>query len=109
MSDAPALPEFRYHPDPVDTGSVAPSDAECARCGEQRGFIYTGPVYAEEDLGDALCPWCIADGSAHESLGATFVDSEAFTADTSDAVIAEICERTPGFSAWQPEEWPSCC
>jgi uncharacterized protein CbrC (UPF0167 family) len=109
MADRSALPQFRYHPDPLDTGSITESDAECARCGEKRGFIYAGPVYADGDFEDALCPWCIADGSAARSLGATFVDSEAFADDTPDAVITEISERTPGFAAWQAEEWPSCC
>ncbi|HUQ83095.1 MAG TPA: CbrC family protein [Gemmatimonadaceae bacterium] len=103
------LPAFRYHPFPVDTGSVTASEATCAVCEEERGFIYAGPVYAEGDFDDTICPWCIADGSAHRSLGATFVDSEAFAVDTPDTVIAEISERTPGYSAWQPEEWPSCC
>lgn len=109
MTDRSALPRFRYHPDPLETGSVVVSDAECVVCGEQRGFIYAGPVYAEGDYDDAICPWCIASGAAHDSLGATFVDSESFTADTPDAVIDEITERTPGFAAWQAEEWPSCC
>ena len=109
MTDRSSLPTFRYHPDPIDTGSVTESDATCVVCGDERGFIYVGPVYAEDDFEDSICPWCVADGSAHESLGATFVDSESFAADTPDAVIAEISERTPGYSAWQAEEWPSCC
>jgi uncharacterized protein CbrC (UPF0167 family) len=109
MPDRSTLPSFRYHPDPIDTGSIAESGATCAVCEEERGFIYAGPVYAEDDFEDAICPWCIADGSAHRSLGATFVDSEAFAADTPDTVVAEITERTPGFAAWQAEEWPSCC
>ena len=75
MPNSSTLPHFRYHPDPVETGSITASDAACTRCGERRGFIYAGPVYAVGDFRDALCPWCIADGSAHESLGATFVDS----------------------------------
>lgn len=109
MTDRSELPVFRYHPAPVDTGSIIESKAPCAVCGERRGFVYSGPVYAEGDFEDAICPWCLADGSAHETLGATFVDSEAFAADTPDRVIAEICERTPGYAAWQAEEWPSCC
>jgi hypothetical protein len=109
MTDRSSLPTFRYHPDPIDTGSVTESDATCVVCGDERGFIYAGPVYAEDDFEDSICPWCVADGSAHESLGATFVDSESFAADTPDSVIAEISERTPGYSAWQAEEWPSCC
>jgi hypothetical protein len=109
MPDRSSLPMFRYHPDPLDTGSIAPSDATCVVCDEPRGFVYAGPVYAEDDFEDTICPWCIADGSAAQSLGATFVDTEAFPVDVPGNVIAEISERTPGFAAWQAEEWPSCC
>jgi uncharacterized protein CbrC (UPF0167 family) len=109
MSEGESLPAFRYHPDPVASRSVVASDAECAVCGRARGFIYAGPVYAEDDLDDAICPWCIADGSAHEEHGATFVDSEAFDDDAPQAAMDEIVERTPGFSTYQSERWPSCC
>jgi uncharacterized protein CbrC (UPF0167 family) len=103
------LPAFRYHPDPLASGSVVASDTRCRRCGESRGYIYTGPVYAEAVFEDALCPWCIADGSAHRDLGATFVDREAFPPDVPAPVAVEISERTPGYHAWQSEEWPACC
>ena len=73
------------------------------------GFIYAGPAYTEEELEDALCPWCIANGSAHEKFEATFVDSEAFADDAPAAAVDEIMQRTPGFNAWQSEKWPSCC
>lgn len=109
MPDRSSLPVFRYHPDPIDTGSITPSDATCVVCDERRGFVYAGPVYAEEDFDDTICPWCLANGSAHKTLGAMFVDTEAFAVDTPEHVIAEISERTPGYSAWQAEEWPSCC
>jgi uncharacterized protein CbrC (UPF0167 family) len=103
------LPEFRYHPDPLASGSVVESKQACRCCGMVRGYVYTGPVYAEEDLQDALCPWCIADGSAHSKFGGTFVDSEAFTGVADNAVMTALVERTPGFSAWQSEQWPCCC
>jgi hypothetical protein len=105
------LPTFRYHADPLDSGSIIPSTATCRCCGEARGYVYTGPVYAEsdEDLSDGLCPWCIGDGSAHERFDATFVDSEAFPVATPEAAITEISQRTPGYNAWQGEEWPLCC
>jgi len=102
------LPPFRYHPDPIRSGSVVPSDAVCDRCGQARGYVYDGPVYVEDDE-PTLCPWCIADGSAHEELDATFVDAEAFPDGTPQAAIEEITERTPGYSAWQEEHWPACC
>ena len=109
MTDRAELPAFRYHPNPIDTGSVIASDNPCVVCERRRGFVYAGPVYAEDDFEDEICPWCIASGDAHRSLGVTFVDGEAFSVDTPDEVIGEICERTPGYAAWQAEEWPSCC
>jgi len=59
------LPVFKYHRDPLQSGSVAKSPESCRCCGKQRGYIYQGPAYSEEELEKALCPWCIADGSAH--------------------------------------------
>lgn len=104
-----SLPPFPFHPDPVRSGSIVASDQKCRCCGQKRGWIYSGPVYAEQDLEDALCPWCIADGKAHTKFDATFVDSEAFAADTPAAMIDEITTRTPGFATFQSERWPSCC
>ena len=55
MNTPETLPAFRYHPDPVDTGSVTVSDAKCVVCNERRGFIYAGPVYAEDGDGHRTC------------------------------------------------------
>jgi uncharacterized protein len=104
-----SLPAFRYHPDPLASGSVIRSDAICECCGEQRGYRYDGPVYTEAVLESGLCPWCIADGSAHQRFGAIFVDTEAFPETTPPAVVDEITQRTPGYSTWQSERWPECC
>ena len=111
---ASEFPRFRYHPDPIATGSVVPSDATCALCSEARGYIYTGPVHCEEEHEAHLCPWCIADGTAFEMLGAEFTDSEgvggfgAWDA-VPGSVIDEIAFRTPGFNGWQQERWFACC
>jgi uncharacterized protein CbrC (UPF0167 family) len=107
--DAAQLPAFKYHPDPIRSGSVQASDEACKSCGKARGYIYTGPVYAEDELDDALCPWCIANGSAHEKFDAEFVDGEAFADDLPQEVMEEITLRTPGFNAWQGEQWLACC
>jgi uncharacterized protein CbrC (UPF0167 family) len=104
-----SLPSFRYHPNPTESGSIVSSAAECRSCGGSRGHIYIGPVYSEEDLADAICPWCIADGSAHRKFDAVFVDAEAFADAVPEAVVAEVTERTPGYSSWQSEVWPTCC
>ena len=106
------LPQFRYHPDPLKTGSIVASDKACEVCGVARRFIYDGPIYCEADA-EAVCPWCIADGSAHSKLQAEFVDRalvgggdwEIIPAETAD----EIAFRTPGFSGWQQERWFTHC
>jgi uncharacterized protein CbrC (UPF0167 family) len=104
-----SLPTFRYHPDPIGSGSIVESAEQCRCCRSARGYIYTGSVYSSDDLDDSLCPWCIADGSAHAKLDATFVDTEAFAEGIPESVIDEISERTPGYSSWQSEHWPACC
>ena len=104
-----SLPVFKYHRDPVLSGSVQESKKKCKCCRQARGYIYSGPVYAEKDLDEAICPWCIADGSAHAKFDATFVDEENFPDDLPAAAAEEISSRTPGFSAWQSERWLACC
>jgi uncharacterized protein CbrC (UPF0167 family) len=109
-----ALPTFKYHPDPVATGSVEESDAKCVCCGKARGFIYTGPVYAVEEYDQCICPWCIADGSAHKKLEASFTDDAGIGGgglwdDVPEEVVEEVAHRTPGFSGWQQEQWWTHC
>jgi uncharacterized protein CbrC (UPF0167 family) len=103
------LPTFRYHPDPLASGSIVTSDKKCRCCRKARGFIYAGPVYADDDLEEALCPWCIADGSAARKFDATFFDAEAVSDEVPEAAMNEICERTPGYDSWQGGHWPACC
>jgi uncharacterized protein CbrC (UPF0167 family) len=108
------LPTFKYHPDPLSTGSIEHSQNECLACRQIRGFIYKGQAYAEEEFIDAFCPWCIADGKAHEQFGVEFVDSEGIGGygvweSVSDEIIAEVAYRTPGFTGWQQERWFTHC
>ncbi len=113
MNQAP-LPIFKYHPNPITSGSIVISDVECQSCNQNRGFIYTGAVNSERDLSNALCPWCISNGTAHRLFGAEFVDPEA-VGDygrwdaVPDFVIEEVCFRTPSFSGWQEERWYTHC
>jgi len=62
-----------------------------------------------DDLDDGVCPWCIADGTAHHLFDATFVDEEAIPSEVPEAVAAEIAERTPGFNTWRNGQWFFCC
>jgi uncharacterized protein CbrC (UPF0167 family) len=108
------LPTFKYHPDPVATGSIERSNATCQCCGQKRGYIYVGPVFSVEELSDSICPWCIADGSAHAKFDAEFTDAAGIgdygSWDTvPQAVIDEVAFRTPGFSGWQQERWWTHC
>ncbi len=103
------LPVFKYHPDPIRSGSLVKSKKKCECCKKARGYIYTASAYSEDDLEEALCPWCIADGSAHTKFDATFIDEASFPDDIPAAVVEEIAHRTPGYSSWQSEQWFSCC
>jgi uncharacterized protein len=108
------LPTFKYHPDPVATGSVVESVVECICCERSRGYIYTGPVYAEEEYQDRICPWCISDGSAQEKFDASFNDDAGIGGygewdEVPDEVIEEVAFRTPGFTGWQQEQWWTHC
>jgi uncharacterized protein CbrC (UPF0167 family) len=108
------LPRFRYHPDPVATGSVVESAATCACCRRTRGWIYDGPTYSAQHIKPAICPWCIANGEAHERLDVEFSDKELVGGggewgSVRAAVIEEIAWRTPGFSGWQQERWWTHC
>lgn len=71
------MPVFVYHPDPVQTGSIAPASESCTRCGRADGWMYTGPVYTELDEHHGICLWCISDGTAATQLRATFTDGSA--------------------------------
>jgi uncharacterized protein CbrC (UPF0167 family) len=108
------LPKFRYHPDPVETGNIKESDNLCASCGNARGYIYTGPVFSIDELDDCICPWCIADGNAHEKFDASFTDRDEIGdygswEDVPESVRDEIAHRTPGFCGWQQERWWTHC
>ncbi len=107
------LPFFRYHPDPVATGMIEATDEDCPRCERKRGFRYTSEPFAEEEISD-LCPWCIADGSAAAEYDAEFTDSASIGGGgrwdaVPPEVVAEITQRTPGFSGWQQEQWWTHC
>jgi uncharacterized protein len=111
-----SLPVFKYHPDPLLTGSIQQRNVLCACCGETREYIYTGPVYSKSDLNDLICPWCIASGLAHEMYDAEFNDKASvggydyFTRKAvSQEVKEEVAYRTPGFTGWQQERWLVHC
>lgn len=108
------LPIFRYHPDPLVTGSIIESDSVCICCERSIGYIYVGPAYAEDEYIDCFCPLCIANGRAATQFDVEFHDPDVtgwvmnqFPADP--RIIDEVVKRTPGFSGWQQEQWWTHC
>ena len=103
------LPEFRYHPDPIATGSIVPSEETCECCGKERGYVCCATPSGEKDI-DFVCPWCVADGTANAKLGAFFSDSWPLSqANISREIIDEVTCRTPGYISWQQDSWMACC
>lgn len=102
------LPVFRYHPDPIATGSIHRSGNTCGVCGKARGWVYVSTPYGRDTINN-VCPWCIADGSA-AARGASFSDDYPLIEGGVPAdVVDEVTLRTPGMITWQQEIWQHCC
>lgn len=57
-----------------------------------------------------LCPWCIANGEAAKKYDGQFSDDCPLReCKVAEEIVAEVCERTPGYSSWQQEVWQSHC
>ncbi|MEV0241999.1 CbrC family protein [Streptomyces sp. NPDC050674] len=102
------LPFFRYHPDPLASGSIRAAAETCACCERDRGWIYTATFYTAQDVSGRFCPWCIADGSAAARFTGEFADACGLGG-VSEDVLHEVTRRTPGFHAWQDPRWLVHC
>ncbi len=103
-----SLPFFRYHPDPLASGSIRTAADACACCKRNTGWIYTATFYTAHEVNGRFCPWCIADGSAAERFAGEFTDSYGLDG-VSEDVLHEVTRRTPGFHAWQDPHWLVHC
>ncbi|WP_406733534.1 CbrC family protein [Streptomyces sp. NBC_01794] len=103
-----SLPFFRYHPDPLASGSIRASTEVCACCNRSTGWIYTATFYTAQATNGHFCPWCIADGSAAERFAGEFMDSYGLD-DVSEETLHEVTRHTPGFHAWQDPHWLVHC
>lgn len=71
--------------------------------------MYTSNLYCPDEV-EAICPWCIADGSAAKIFDGMFCDDYPLReAGLAEEIIDEVSHRTPGFNSWQQEVWLSCC
>ncbi|KAA8995242.1 CbrC family protein [Affinibrenneria salicis] len=103
------LPVFKYHPDPIATGSIKLSDETCQCCEQQRGAVCTTSIYSRHRV-EFICPWCVADGSAAKKYDGQFNDDYPLLEDGIDRdIVVEVSERTPGYVSWQQEVWQSHC
>ena len=113
------LPKFKYHPDPIKTGSIIKKKTKCPVCNQKQEFVYEGPFYSIEDV-EGICPWCIANGEASKKYDGEFQDYasiEGITPDPngSDSIdynkddIDVLVTKTPGYSGWQQEVWLGHC
>lgn len=104
------LPYFRYHPDPLATGSFRElgEAVRCPCCGEGTSVVYRGPFYSVEEVHD-LCPGCIASGAAAEKFDGEFQDRESVDEVSDPAKLDELARRTPGYRGWQQEYWRAHC
>lgn len=104
MTDQPA---FRFFPGAYAIGDVLErTDDPCGVCGKPSVWSYTGTVYAEGDQPD-VCARCIHDGKLAAYFdGKGFQLHDAEIDGASDALAAEVLERTPGFATFNAFDWP---
>lgn len=115
VANEPRPGRFRYHPDPVGTGSAVQSEEACSVCAEPAQFRYNGPIYGNP--AEVVCLACVQTGRASVTLGAAPDHPAVFTDITYDGswtnvsaeAIDEILHRTPGFAGWQQERWLAHC
>ncbi len=103
------IPEFKYHPNPIETGAFITGEArECDCCGQMTEIWYRSPFYTAEDV-DCLCPECIANGLAAGKFNGEFQDSCSVDEVSDPQKLEELTCRTPGYNGWQQEYWPAHC
>ena len=95
---------------------IKPATNECAICGQARGYVHVGPLYAveSEKIRARICPWCIADSLAHDMFDLEFAVPEAIGGgglwdSVPLRVIEEVAFHTPGYCGWQQEKWFTHC
>ncbi|MFC7266788.1 CbrC family protein [Streptomyces lutosisoli] len=49
------LPAFRYHPDPLASGSIRESAETCVCCSRAMGWIYTATFCTAQEVSGRFC------------------------------------------------------
>jgi len=113
------LPKFKYHPDPIGTGTfIVGETVSCDCCNKEVDVYYERPFYSVEEI-IAICPFCIANGEAAKKFDGEFQDSYSIegilpdpdiptTFNNEDAIV-EVTTKTPGYRGIQQEVWLNHC
>lgn len=103
------LPFFKYHPDPLETGSFEEGEEKvCPCCGNKSKVYYSSYPYCSENV-EYICPTCISNGEAARKFDADFVQNAEWHGAPDKEKDDELFHRTPGYMSWQGEYWLSCC
>ena len=103
------LPFFKYHPDPLETGSFEEGEEKiCPCCGNKSKVYYSSFPYCSENV-EYICPTCISNGEAARKFDAEFVQNAEWHGELDMEKNDELFHRTPGYMSWQGEYWLSCC
>ena len=103
------LPFFKYHPDPLETGSFEEGEEKiCPCCGNKSKVYYSSFPYCSENV-EYICPTCISNGEAARKFDAEFVQNAEWHGEPDMEKDDELFHRTPGYMSWQGEYWLSCC
>jgi uncharacterized protein CbrC (UPF0167 family) len=97
--------EFKYHPNLYSDKILVRDEGVCNCCGKTV-TEYIDQVYTSANV-DCICLSCIHDGSAAEKFDAEFVQYAEKVSDPEKH--DELFRRTPGYMAWQGENWLACC
>lgn len=102
------LPEFKYHPNPLETGAFKQDKAvECDCCKEETEIYYESGLYSEVEV-EYLCPTCIHSGRASKEFDGEFT-SEIEDTNCCKEATDEVLKRTPNYVSWQGEMWLTHC
>ena len=102
------FPKFTYFAKPLEAGSFVRKKVVCNACERSRDYQYEGDFFTTHD-DVALCPWCVADGTAAKKFNGTFQDEAAIESVGNKAATDELLHRTPSYIAWQTASWLSHC
>ena len=111
------LSEFKYHPNPLETGAFKKDKTVvCDCCQNETEIYYDKGLYSRVAVA-YLCPICIHSGRASREFDGQFSDIiEEFPYNPNEVhgfinkkAIAEVLERTPSYSSWQGQVWLTHC